>query len=101
MEIDEEEIQKWVYERIHELWRDLDKETALLAALFTVGWWKAYGAGPFPTLGDIALGVSYAIIIPKAFQGGDVANTFAITALGVLGFGLLSDSQLPYLPGIR
>lgn len=82
------QMNKYIIEKVQEISSNLPWESIVLSGIFTYGHWKAYGAGPLPTKGDVMLGVVYALTIPPALKGGTVANTYAVGALGVLAAGL-------------
>jgi len=90
------QMNKYIVDSVKEIGIALPWKEIALATLFTYGHWKAYGSGPLPTKEDIILGMFYALTVPSALQGGILANSYAIGALGVLGAGLIlhKDSDL-------
>lgn len=89
-DVDDDVFNK-ILEYVKELAPHLDWKFVVTAAMFTYLWWKAYGAGKMPTKADVALGVTYAITVPPALQGGPLANAYGLAVLSALGVGFIPD----------
>lgn len=87
------QMNKYIIDSVKDIGMNLPWDKIALSAIFIYGHWKAYGAGRLPTVGDVMLGVMYALTIPPALQGGVVANGYAVAALGYLGIGLIPGSE--------
>ena len=83
------QMNKYIVDSVKDIGLVMPWKEIALSALFTYGYWKAYGAGPLPTKEDVLLGVFHAMTIPPALQGGIIANAYAVGLLSTLGIGLM------------
>lgn len=87
------QMNKYIIDSVKDIGMNLPWDKIALSAVFIYGHWKAYGAGTLPTVGDVMLGIMYALTIPPALQGGIVANSYAIGVLGYMGIGLIPGAE--------
>ena len=87
------QMNKYIIDSVKDIGLNMPWDKIALSAVFIYGHWKAYGAGRLPTIGDVMLGVMYALTIPPALRGGLIANGYAVAALGYLGIGLIPGSE--------
>lgn len=85
------ELERYYTDKMVEVAKALPWDKLILSGVFTYAWYKAYG-GKRPTLQDLALGIYYGFTIPPALEGGIVANSYAVAALGYLGVGLAAPN---------
>lgn len=85
------ELEKYYTDKLTEIAKSLPWDKLILSGVFTYAWYKAYG-GKTPTLQDLMLGIYYGFTIPPALEGGVVANSYAVAALGYLGVGLAAPN---------
>ena len=83
------QMNKYIIDSVKDIGLNMPWDKIALSAVFIFAHWKAFGAGPMPTVGDVMLGIMYALTIPPALQGGLVANGYAVGLLSVLGVGLV------------
>lgn len=88
------QMDKYIIDKITEVSKNMPWDTVILSLVFTYAWWRAYGQGPLPTKGDVMLGITYAVTIPKALTGGEVAAGFAIVALETLTIGIITPPEV-------
>lgn len=89
----EAQMGKYIIDQVMVIAEKLPMDKIILSAVFTYAWWKSYGGGNLPTMGDVMLGITYAFTIPEALKGGNVANAYAIAMLSALGLGLVDGDK--------
>lgn len=85
----EDHMNKYILDKVTEIAKTMPWDKVVLSTIFIYAHWKAYGQGPLPTMGDVMLGIVYAMTIPEALQGGLAANAYAIGALSALAIGVI------------